>query len=83
MSTARERFITVLTGQYEYLFTLPDYTMAAARTTPATLAEKMAAGLVDGSADKDGEGIKRTCKALGIKPTYKAIKAFITEGAAA
>ena len=73
----KKRFQIVLTGQYEYLFSLPNYAIAAARYTPAQLAEKMVTGLLDGSADKDGEGIKRTCKALGIKQTYTAIKLFL------
>jgi hypothetical protein len=39
----------------------------------------MCAGLADGTADKSGEGVKRTCAVLGIKHTYKAIKAYLTE----
>ncbi len=31
----------------------------------------MTRGLINGSASKDGEGITRTCKVLGIKHTYK------------
>ena len=52
--------------------------MAASRYTPQELAEKMTRGLINGSASKDGEGITRTCKVLGIKHTYKAIKAFLS-----
>ena len=75
--SAKERFQTVLADQYAQLFALPDYAMAAARYTPAQLADKMTEGLLTGTANKDGEGIKRTCKALGIKYTYSAIKTFL------
>lgn len=78
MTTQRERFLTILTGQYEYLFTLPQYAMAAARTTPATMAEKFVQGLIDGTADHEGEGVKRTCAALGVKKTRKAIREFLS-----
>lgn len=77
MQTNIDRFLTVLTGQYEYLFTLPEYQVAASRQTPADLARKMTVGLRAGTADKDGEGVKRTCKVLGIKHTYKAIREYL------
>ena len=79
MQTPMERFTTILTGQYEHLYEAEpeEYSMAASRYTPQALAEKMTRGLTNGSAGKDGEGIKRTCKVLGIKHTYKAIKAFL------
>jgi len=55
----------------------PDtYGMAAARYTPAELARKMTLGLTCGETNKDGEGIRRTCRELGIKHTYKAIRGF-------
>lgn len=73
----KKRFQIVLTDQYAQLFSLPEYAMAAARYTPAQLAEKMTNGLLTGTANKDGDGIKRTCKALGIKHTYSAIKLFL------
>ena len=37
----------------------------------------MTVGLAKGGANKDGEGIKRACKAVGIKHTYAAISAFL------
>lgn len=80
MSTAKERFQTVLADQFRQLFELPEYSRVASSFTPEALAEKMTAGLLEGTADKDGEGVKRSCKTLGIKPTYKAIKAFLTNG---
>ena len=73
----KERFQTVLADQYAQLFTLPAYAMSAARYTPTQLADKMTDGLLTGTAIKDGDGIKRTCKALGIKHTYAAIKLFL------
>jgi hypothetical protein len=37
--------------------------------------------LKDGTgANKDGEGVKRTCKILGIKHTYKAIQTYLCGG---
>ena len=68
----------MLTDQYDQLFNSPEYAMAAARYTPDGLARKMTLGLIEGTANKDGEGIKRTCKTLGIAYTYKAIKQFLT-----
>ena len=75
--SAKERFQTVLADQYAQLFALPDYAMTAARYTPTQLADKMTDGLLTGTASKDGDGIKRTCKALGVKHTYSAIKTFL------
>jgi hypothetical protein len=77
MPTARERFETNLAAQYERLFKTADYAMAAARHTPASLAQKMTAGLAIGQANKDGEGIEGTCKALGVKHNYTAIRQFL------
>ncbi len=76
-TTNKDRFEIVLIEQYIYLFTLPEYERAADKWTPEELTKKMIAGLLDGTADKDGEGIKRTCKVLGIKHTYKTIKEFL------
>lgn len=77
MATHRERFTTVLTGQYRYLFTLPQYAHAASRYTPEQMAERMVAGLLDGTADKDGPGVRATCSALGIKPNWQALQEFL------
>lgn len=73
------KFQTALTEAYRALFQMPDYTMVAARYTPEALAEKFTAGLLDGSASNDGDGVKRACKACGIKPTYKAIRQYLSE----
>ena len=82
MATNRETFTATLAAQYRDLFALPDYAMAAARYTPESLAEKMTAGLLVGGSSKDGDGIKRACKALGVKHTYKAIIAYLDGGVA-
>jgi hypothetical protein len=75
--TQFDQFYTTLAEQYRTLFQTPKYAMAAARYTPEDLARKMTCGLAAGTADKDGEGIIKTCKALGISHTYKAIRAYL------
>ena len=76
--TNAQRFQELLTSAYSDLFKNdPEYAFSASRTTPEALAEKMTASLIAGTANKDGEGIKRTCKACGIKQTYSAIKEFL------
>jgi hypothetical protein len=55
----------------------PEYAYSAARCTPSELASKMTLGLARNKANKDGEGIKRVCKLLGIKYTYKAIDEYL------
>lgn len=79
-STARERFIAILAGQFIELFKTPAYSLAARRWTPEALAQAMTDDLGRGSADKDGAGVKATCKVLGVKCTYKAIAAFLKDG---
>lgn len=54
-----------------------EYAYVASKTTPKELARKMTIGLSTGQASKDGDGIQRTCKELGIKYTYKAIREFL------
>lgn len=78
---ARIKFHTVLTDQYKQLFeTDPEYKYAAERNLPMDLARKMMNSLAEGTGNKDGKGIVRTCKALGIKHTYKAIQQYLNEG---
>ena len=73
-------FFETLAGEYEHLFEHdPEYAYSAAHIGPRDLARKMTLGLDRGSANKDGEGIKRTCKKLGINHTYKAIRAYLGE----
>lgn len=75
--TQAQHFRDTLAAQYRELFTTPEYSTAAARMTPEALATRMTDGLISGAANKDGDGIKRTCKILGIKNTYAAIKNYL------
>lgn len=75
--TNQDRFETALAGHYRELFQSPDYAMAAARTTPEALARKMTCGILTGSANHDGEGIRRTCRDLGIRFSASAIREFL------
>mgnify|MGYP007130733710 FL=1 len=73
------RFYEELKTQYSYLFkNNSEYAYAAQHTTPEQLARKMTLGLEQGTANKDGAGIKATCAKLGIAYTYKAIRAFLS-----
>ena len=77
-----DRFAMVLAKHYAVLFANdPNYAAIDKRTTPAELARKMTNGLAVTGADKDGRGVVLTCKELGIKHTYKAIRAYL-QGAA-
>lgn len=77
--TNTERFRAELITAYTDLFANDaEYAYSAARCTPESLADKMLPGLVTGGANKDGAGIKRACKAVGIAHTYKAIRAFLS-----
>ncbi len=55
----------------------PDYAGVKDRITSESLARKMTLGLGCGTANKDGEGIRRTCKHFKIAHTYKAIRSFM------
>ena len=69
-----------LTIEYADLFKNDsEYSFAASRTTPEELSRKMTLGLDNGTANKDGDGIKRACKHFGIAHTYKAIRIFLNE----
>jgi hypothetical protein len=70
-------FRATLETQYTDLFKLPEYSYAASLKTPTQLADTMTKALVAGSGSKDGEGIKRACKALSIKHTYKDLTAYL------
>ena len=78
-SSNRLKFELELTKAYQLLFTGEDYAYAARLHTPQSLAVKMTAGLADGTANKDGDGIKMACKAVGIKHTYKDIRSYLNE----
>jgi hypothetical protein len=73
-----EKFTQALEAAYVDLFANdPKYAFSASRITPKALASKMASSLMTGDANKDGDGVKRACKACGIKQTYKAISVFL------
>jgi hypothetical protein len=68
-----------LSREYADLFQNdPNYAYSASRNTPSELAYKMTLGLAKGEANKDGTGIRTTCKKLGINYTYKAIGDYLT-----
>ena len=74
-----DRFIDTLESAYRDLFENdPDYSYSASRCTPRGLAEKMTLSLRAGTGNKDGEGVKRACRAFGLKHTYKDISAFLS-----
>ncbi len=68
MFSLRDVFYRTLAAEYDLLFLQPEYKFTAA------LAEKMVHDLANGRADKNGTGVKNTCKKLGIKYTYTAIR---------
>lgn len=56
----------------------PDRYSWVNKLTVRVVVERMRPAIIGGSFDKGSESFKRTCKELGIKHTYKAIKAFLT-----
>lgn len=71
------RFQTELTAQFTTLFAdNPAYQRVKTTHTPEQLAAKMTKALADGG-EKNSEGIQRTCLVLGLRHTYKAIRAFL------
>lgn len=73
-----DAFYERLTLEYTDLFVNdPDYAFAASRMSAQDLARKMTNSIAVGTANKDGEVIKRTCRHFGIPHTYKAIRAFL------
>ena len=73
-----DAFNTQLEKEYVALFETEEYAYSAKRCTPSELARKMTLGLDNGTANKDGEGIKRTCKHFKIAYTHKAIREFLS-----
>ncbi len=73
-----DKFYAVLAAKYESLFkTDTEYEYAARFNSPEELARKMVNCLAAGTGNKDGKGIKLTCKELGIPYTYKGIRAYL------
>lgn len=75
--TQAQTFRDTLAAQYRELFKTAEYLYVAARMTPEALATRMTDSLKAGTANKDGDGIKRTCKALKIPYTYAAIESYL------
>lgn len=77
MNANQTKFNAALAVAYSDLFAKPEYAYAAACNTAQELADKMTASFIAGTANKDGEGVKRACKACGIKYTYTGIDTFL------
>jgi hypothetical protein len=74
----RAMFEFTLAKHYENLYENdPDYAYSKSIRTPSELAYKMTLSLCKGDGNKDGKGIKGTCKDLGIKYTYKGIYDYL------
>ena len=74
--TGRVRFDEEYRRQLARCFdTDPDYQLRPGMTSD-DVATKMLAALDTGRANKEGKAFARTCKALGISHTYKAINAY-------
>lgn len=72
----KQLFEQTLTEEYKTLYaTDPAYSTFT--ISPEDLAKRMTHALYRTSGNKDGKGIKRTCKKLGINYTYKAISEFL------
>jgi hypothetical protein len=78
MTTQAERFEIVLADQVIRLFKTAKYAYMSQKNTPEAFAKQMTAALANGCADKSGDAVRATCTALGVKHTYKAIEAFLS-----
>lgn len=77
--TNRDALREALAEAYRDLFAnSPEYAYAAQRYTPESLAAKMIGAGPRFAGNKDGDGVRRACKALGIKHTYTAINAYLS-----
>lgn len=92
---SKEKFVATYTSELVARYANDEAYMAYLRSVPwvrngglsgqptpyilERLAMRMTDGMLAGTADKDGDAIKATCKALGIKHTYKAIKEFCAD----
>lgn len=76
-----DKFRAELKLAYSDLFiNNPEYAYSASRCTPESLALRMMPlEAKTFEANLDGEGIKRACKACGIKYTRKGINEFISK----
>ena len=72
----KQLFEQTLTTEYKTLYaTDPKYSTFT--ISPEDLAKQMTHTMFRGTGNKEGKGIKRACKTLGINYTYKAIKEFL------
>jgi hypothetical protein len=71
------KFKDTLAAEYKVLFLLPKYQLANSLHTPESMSDNITEGLLAGTASNDGDGVKATCKALGIKKSYKAIREYL------
>jgi len=55
----------------------PDRYAWVEKLTVRVVVDRMRPAIIGETFDKGSEAFKRTCKELGIKHTYKAIKAFL------
>lgn len=55
----------------------PDFAWVRSRMTPEALADKMLDAMIFGTANHTGLGFRRACKAVGIKHTRAAIRAYL------
>ena len=62
-------------GQYRWY--LQDLSLNDQNQLVRDFAAKMVTALKKGEADKDSPTVKKTCKSLGIRHTYKAIELFL------
>lgn len=78
MVSSKELFSsTYLRHMQEHAKTHPEYYHYGPEEVPVVHAKMMAA-LERGSANKDSEAIKATCKEMGIKHTYRAIRDYLS-----
>lgn len=76
--TNRDQFQNELEKAYVFLFEHDsDYAYSKAKTTPQALAAKMTEALITGDANHDGAGVRKACRAVGIKPTRTAIRTYL------
>lgn len=78
MTPNRAKFREALEAAYTDLFVNdPEYAYAASRMSPMELSHKMLNAMVNNTANHEGAGFRRACKAVGIKHTRTAIRAFL------
>lgn len=76
-----EKFEEELVKQYTYLFKNDSgYDFVKNGMTSAKLANRMIHALLNKTGNKEGTGVRNTCKVLKIKHTYEAIYCFLSGG---